>query len=215
MRHWVFDLDGTLVDSFAPYFKILDELFSAQGKEFHPDLRLPAISERIPAFLEKHLGKAHAPKAIEKIRTQSNQDALRIRMFEGVADCLQHLAEERNARIAIWTSRDRESAELILEATGLRSRAEVFVSGTCTTEHKPHPEGLLRIIDAFGCDPSTVTMVGDHEYDVLAAKKAGARAIRASWHSYWSVEPCTQADFQFHQISAFSEWLRKDRVSRT
>jgi HAD superfamily hydrolase (TIGR01662 family) len=206
MKVWVFDLDGTLVDSFSHYFVLLDEIFREHGARFSSELCQPALTQPLPEFFEQHLGKEAVGPAMSVLQEKSNADAERIRPFEGLPAALRHLAEQ-GARIAVWTNRDRVSAELILEHSGLKPYAQAFVSGSCVNQRKPHPEGLLRIIDTFGCKPSDVTMVGDHEHDVTAAKSAGARAVRASWHSHWVVDPCTVADAQFHHVSDFSEWV--------
>jgi phosphoglycolate phosphatase len=114
--------------------------------------------------------------------------------------------QARGSRVAVWTNRDLESASLILEHSGLGELMEACVSGTCVTLRKPEPEGLLRIIDRFGCRADEVTMVGDHEHDVTAAKRVGARAVRASWHAYWDEAPCPTADAQFRSVAEFQAW---------
>ena len=208
MKHWVFDLDGTLVDSFPHYFVALSEIFDAHGAEFSDPLRLPALTQPLPEFFAKHLGLEAVPQAMSAIHEKSVRDATEIRTFPGVKDALRGLRES-GSRIAVWTSRDLISAQLILNHSGLDPYVELCVSGSCTQERKPHPEGLLRIVDHFECRPEAVTMTGDHEYDVIAAKKIGARAVRASWHGAWDIELCSISDFQFHQIEDFREWMEK------
>lgn len=211
MKHWVFDLDGTLVDSFSQYFETLTHIFNEYGVTFTDAHRLPALTESLPAFFDRILGPGTAAPALEKLRQMSSDDAARIRPFEGVETFLSDL-KSNGAKIGVWTNRDFESAKLILQHSGLDRYVEEFVSGTCTVLRKPHPEGLLRIIDNFKADLSTVTMVGDHEHDVVAAKTAGVRGVRASWHSYWSVEPCPHTEHHFHDFSQFSDWAKRPSV---
>lgn len=211
MRHWVFDLDGTLVDSFGHYFDALEEIFLAHGTSFEPELRRAALTDPLRELFERHLGRSAVPEAFARLQIRSNDDARLIRPYAGLDGLIRQL-QQRGARVAVWTNRDLESASLILEHSGLKPLTEVCVSGTCVTERKPRPEGLLRLIDRFGCDPDEVTMVGDHEHDVSAAKEVGARAVRASWHSYWNEAPCRTADAQFRSVSDFEAWaLRPGR----
>jgi len=205
MRYWVFDLDGTLVDSFGHFFDSLKEIFSENGKVFSDELRLASLTESLPAFFEKHLGTEAARPALEKLQRQSNLDAAKIQPFAGTMPFIRAL-KESGSKIAVWTSRENESAKLILEQTGLSELAEIYVTGTCTVQRKPHLEGLLKIREHFKCELDEITMVGDHEHDMMAAKNAGARAVRASWHSYWPVEKCTHADYQFYHVSDFQQW---------
>lgn len=205
MQNWVFDLDGTLVDSFASYFGALEEIFRAHGAHFTSALRQAALTEPLDRFFAVHLGRAAVPSAFDQLQTLSNDGARHIRPFGGIERTIQALLE-RGARVAVWTNRDLVSANLILKHSGLAHLSEACVSGTCVELRKPHPQGLLRIIERFGCDPSAVTMVGDHEHDVSAAKQIGVRAVRASWHSYWKVDACPTADAQFHDVAVFTSW---------
>jgi HAD superfamily hydrolase (TIGR01549 family) len=209
MKYWVFDLDGTLVDSFAPYFEALDHLFALVGKKFGPHLWEAALTDHLPVFFERHLGPEQVESALNELQSRSNSDAARISIFEGLEAMINHLIS-KNCRVAIWTNRDRESAEMILEATGLGKKTELLVSGTCVKNRKPDSEGLLRVIEHFGCEPAQVTMIGDHVYDVAAAKREGSRAVRASWHGYWNVPPCDVADLQFYDVKSFQSWVEAE-----
>lgn len=206
MKHWVFDLDGTLVDSFSHYFDSLESIFRAHGVTFTQDLHHAALTEPIPQFLERQLGPSAVAVAVDMLKKKSNDDAAHVQPFAGIMPTMQHLADQ-GARIAVWTNRDLESAQLILAKTGLDRFSEICVSGTCVAP-KPDPAGLLRIMSHFGCGPDSVTVIGDHANDMLAAKTAGASTVRASWHAYWEMEPCGQADLQFYSVAEFSTWVR-------
>lgn len=207
MKHyWVFDLDGTLVDSFGHYFLALDQIFANHGAHFGPEHRLPSISQSLPEFLEAYLGPEIAATALTEFHSKTSDDASEIKPFGGIPETLEYLAN-RGARIAVWTSRDFTSANQILQHTGISKFVEKCISGTCTINQKPHPEGLLKIIEFFGCTPDSVTVVGDHEYDVAAARSIESRAIRASWHSYWPIKHCNHSHHQFFSVSEFQKWL--------
>lgn len=203
---WVFDLDGTLVDSFGHYFECLSAIFAARGAQFRDEHRLPALTESLPVFLTHHLGKAALAEAFAELQRRSNDDAERILPFEGVTPLLSRLKNE-GKRVAVWTNRDLESAELILRHSGLVRYVDYCVSGTCVENRKPHPEGLSRILARLDCKLASVTVVGDHDHDMLAAKAAGARAVRASWHTYWPVAECPRADHQFRSVPEFAAWV--------
>jgi pyrophosphatase PpaX len=211
MTNWIFDLDGTLVDSFGHYFTSLEEVFSLHDKTFTPDLQHAALTDNLKDFFTLHLGEKALDPALLLLRSRSNHDATKIQAFPGIIDSLKNLRSS-GAKIGVWTNRDYESANLILKHSGLENHVDAFVSGTCTKERKPYPEGLLRIANEFKSLPSEITMVGDHDHDVMAAKTAGARAIKASWHSYWEVKKCLIADHQFHELDLFHSFTRERQV---
>lgn len=206
MRHWVFDLDGTLVDSFGRYFASLGAIFEKHGKSFGPVQFHAALTKPFDGFLSHELGREALSSALALFDEHSRNDATQIKAFDGIIDTLAEL-RRRKARIAVWTNRDLASAKLVLEASGLESLVELCVSGTCVTR-KPSPDGLHRLLSHFECKADEVVVVGDHEHDVTTPKGLGARGVRASWHGYWKVDPCTHADHQFYSVPEFQAWVR-------
>lgn len=207
MKYWVFDLDGTLIDSFGPYFKALNQIFESCGMQFTDDLKLKSLTMPAYDFLNLSLGNENGTEAIKKLDDISRQDAGDIDTFEQIDRVLHLIKRKKDNQIAIWTSRELFSTKLILDATGIQKHIEICVSGSCVSKHKPDPEGLYKIIDHFGCNPHEVVMIGDHHNDVLAAKAAGSYAIRASWNPYWKADKCPHADQQFFNSSNFIEWI--------
>lgn len=75
------------------------------------------------------------------------------------------------AELAIFTGRVRKELDYTLERCGVRQFFSLIVTAEDVTKHKPHPEGLLTILN--GRDPSKAVYVGDNVDDALAAKAAG------------------------------------------
>src|SRR4051794_530198 len=118
MKHWVFDLDGTLVDSFHHYFEALTLVFREHGATFTSGLRKEALTDNLEVFFARHLGPAAVPTAFHRLQLLSNDDARRIRPFAGFETILQQLINS-GSRVAVWTNRDLVSATLILKHSGL------------------------------------------------------------------------------------------------
>jgi len=206
---FVFDLDGTLVDSFGHYFEslttIFNELGTEKGVKFTDELRYPSLTEPLPKFLSDSLGENQGAAAMKLIRELSCEHSKHIRPFDGMMDVLDRL-KTRGAKVAVWTNRDFPSASLILEHSGLKPMLDAFVSGSCVKDKKPHAEGMGKILNTMGLSNDGVVMIGDHEHDVWAAKSASVRAVRASWHTYWEIQACKEADHQFYKVKEFSDW---------
>ena len=106
----------------------------------------------------------------------------------------------RGCKLAVWTSRDRTSALTLLQRNKLDHYFDVVIAADCVTKHKPDPEGLLRIATELGCDVDDVVMIGDHDVDVLAARAAGVKPIRANWHGYRRGENCRFGELTVHSV---------------
>lgn len=210
MQHWVFDLDGTLVDSFPHYYSALERIFGERGKIFPntKTARLEAISNMPSQIFRKYLGEAEVAAALLELGQRSEEDASRILPFEGTVDLLADL-QEQGKKISVWTSRDLRSARLVLEHSGLGRYASMLVSGNCVQRHKPDPQGLEILANHHKQDLSDFVMIGDHEMDMQAGRKAGAHTIRASWHGHWDVPTCEIAHKQFYSLAELHEWSFK------
>jgi phosphoglycolate phosphatase-like HAD superfamily hydrolase len=181
---WVFDLDGTLVDSFKYYVDFLNQKFLEKGLLLDRDEIIRSLGLPAHRFLEEKLGMADAKIALKELKERSVEDTKNIRAFEGIKDLLAVLKSSKK-QIAVWTSREPQSAKALLHSCGLEPYISQLVAASCVSEHKPHIEGLTKIASYFGVsDPSRFVMVGDHDFDMMAARTFGAYGIRASWHSY-------------------------------
>lgn len=205
MKHWVFDLDGTLVDSFPPYFQILEEILKGHGQTFSTHDRLPALSVEAAVFLKSRIGEHHVPAGLEFLHRRNREVVDSIQPFPEMMELVRYLVENDRS-VSIWTNRDLASAEGILEKTGLSKLSSILVTPNHLKNAKPHPEGLFKIADFHKTVPSEMIMIGDHEMDVVGGKSGGARAVRASWHGYWEFETCKIADHQFYAAGDFKTW---------
>lgn len=84
-------------------------------------------------------------------------------------------------RIAIVTSRTRESAERYLDMLGLRDYFEDMVSCDDTQVHKPNPEPILLCLEKLGIAKDEAIMVGDSPFDIKCANNAGVKSVLVDW----------------------------------
>lgn len=208
MRHWVFDLDGTLVDSFDYYLEFSKQVFSANGVQFLPHHQEECLGSPALPFLSKYLSESIAHASLADLRNQSLIDATKIRPFPGVEGHLNEL-RRRGSRMAVWTNRDRDTTDRVLECTGLDKYMDLVVTRSCVARHKPHPDGMLKILSSFDCEAHEVTMVGDHDVDIEAAIASGVRPLRASWHRHDPQTTCYRAVGVLHRVDQLSDWFQE------
>jgi phosphoglycolate phosphatase len=205
---WVFDLDGTLVDSHAIYFESLAAVLEAQGSKLEDtdrrEILTIAVKDRDSFFVRK-LGASGARQAIRQFDRRLADDQISVRPFAGIPELLEEL-HAKGAQLALWTAREMDSAVEVLSHTGLKKYFSFRMSGSCVTNCKPDPEGLLRIARHFITKPSKVVMVGDHDNDMLAARACGARGVRALWNNPETAAACTLSEWQFKNVPDFHAW---------
>lgn len=205
MKYWVFDLDGTIVDSFHPYFEFLENYLQ---EPLTVELKKEYISKHPKVLLERKLSAKHAELAMRDLIDRNIKEISTIPLFHGVNEAIHQLIQN-DCRVSVWTSRDIETTQVILNHTGLSSRVDHVVAGDQVLKRKPNPEGILRIQQLYNCASHEMVMVGDHEHDMLAAQSIGVKSVRASWHPHWGHDVCSLATHQFYCHHDFKNWVQK------
>ena len=209
MKYWIFDFDGTLVNTegffdqcfgyaLEPFGHKIDSSYIETIRHVHP-----------LNIFDGLLGKNDAQIALKRLAEKGEEVADHMKPFAGIEEVLKTLSSE-NVGLAIWTGRDAASARKILQKTNLDNYFEMLISGTCVENNKPNQEGLLRIVRSFGGPQDHHVMVGDHHHDVEPAKEMGCVSVHARWKDNPHELPeHIKADHQFDSVAAFHEWILK------
>lgn len=208
--HWVFDLDGTVIDSSKFYELSLSEILPEFGvtptreeinrayKYFNPEDYFATFNFEPPKI--KH--------AIQRLIELNLHYADQIPAYEGIESLIQYL-QSRDIEVSAWTGREIVSARKILESTGLMKYFKTCVGRTCVDNNKPHPDGLLKILNDFNHHSDDVVMIGDHEYDMRGAQAAKVKGISVNWEG--RVKPHVQAlaDRHFDKVTELHRWAQE------
>ncbi len=192
----LFDFDGTLVDTTEMIFQSMRHATSSVlGRDdFSREELLANVGQPLPRQMEI-LNAEKAELLLEAYRAhhEEHHDAL-IAEFPGVDEALYRL-RAAGVRVVVVTSKRRRSVEMALEKfPGLDLVVDLFVTMEDTTEHKPHPEPLLKGLELAGDVPrEKAVYVGDSPFDVQAAKAAGLTSVAVSWGAF-SEDTLREAD---------------------
>ncbi len=183
----LFDFDGTLVDTTEMIHQSMRHATSSVlGRDDIPrETLLANVGQPLPRQMEL-IDAEKAELLLEAYRShhEEHHDAL-IGEFPGVEEALSRL-RSAGIKVAVVTSKRRLSVEMALKNfPGLRNVVDRFVTLEDTTQHKPHPEPLLRGLELLGGVPKVrAAYVGDSPFDVQAAKAAGLTSVAVSWGAF-------------------------------
>ena len=177
----LFDLDGTLADTIPLIVASYQHAFRTVLGEEIDEARARAWIGRplLAALLEESPEHGHDLDQTYREWNLANTARL-IRRYEGVPEMLEALASA-GVRMAVATSKRRQTARLALEGVGIDHLIEVAAALEDTTRHKPEPDPLLHAAASLGSQPCDCVYVGDATVDVLAARAAGMAAIAVGW----------------------------------
>ncbi len=206
MKHWVFDLDGTLVDSVGHYGVKLEKIFNLFSLKFtNEDLLRSRNYFDVLEFFSLYLEAPKAEEACRILQKISIEMAPQVNAFPGIADLLS-LLEQKGAHLSIWTGRDMASGQSILQHTGLAKFFKHVVSCTCVTKTKPDPEGLQKLLNLTQFKNHETLMIGDHAFDVRGANALGVKALSVSWGEEGSHPLQAESAEHFFKIADLHKW---------
>jgi len=175
-RAGVFDLDGTLLDSLPLVLGAIAHALEPFGARTNEEVfsRLGGPPER---FMRKLLDDVrNAPEAVRRMEAYHLTHEHLIVPFDGVIQVLKQLRRD-GVQLAIWTGRDRRSADGLLARHGLANFFATSVCGDDLPTHKPDPAGLREIIRRLGVRAPDALYVGDADVDVLGGAACGVDTV--------------------------------------
>lgn len=124
---------------------------------------------------------AMADELLRTYRTFNNEwhDQI-VEPFAGIDETLPEL-RARGFRLGIVSSKIRLGVERGLNLFAMAELFDVIISADDVTNHKPHPEPLLKALDKFGAAAHEAMYVGDSIHDIAAGRAANIRTVAAAW----------------------------------
>jgi HAD superfamily hydrolase (TIGR01549 family) len=175
---FLFDLDGTLVDSVYQHVLAWHEALQSEGIE----LSVWRIHRRIGMsgglFTNKLLretGMQFDEERVERLQRGHagayKRFSAEVRPLPGAQALLAALTDA-GIPWAIATSGRMESARPVLETLGIDFSRTVVITRDLVRYAKPDPDLFLAAAEKLGITGQTATVVGDSVWDMLAAKRA-------------------------------------------
>jgi len=176
---YVFDVDGTLVDSARDICGAVSAVLAGTSR---PDVPF----EHLRTFIGRHLNDLFselfpeaAPQYYEELLQQYRREyPLRdhrcTKAFPHVRDVLAALPGRKSTA----TTKGTPTTRLVLDRFGLLPFFD-HVQGTDGFPAKPAPDVLFRTLELFGVAPQDCLFIGDAAPDMEAGRRAGMKTCGA------------------------------------
>lgn len=177
IRHLIFDLDGTLVDSCATCVAILSGMLAERDTDhtIDPLEARPWMSLGGRQMVEALLGPACGDPAAEldEFRTRYNGvTTSRSALFPRVAESLI-LLRDAGFTLSICSNKPQGLCEKVLADTGIGGLFQTVVGSRPGVRVKPDPDLLYITLQELGARPEECLFIGDSELDHRVSAGAG------------------------------------------
>jgi phosphoglycolate phosphatase len=175
----VFDLDGTLLDSFPDLQAAVNRARALRGLD---PLDLEAVKAHVGRGvrnLAAHtIGPSEGPDldaAVADFRAYYGAHRVDLtRPYPGVIAGLEAL---RGLSLAVLSNKPAALVHQILDDLGMARHFRAAFGGDSFPALKPDPRAMRGTLDALGTVPERAVMVGDTDVDVAAARAVGMRVV--------------------------------------
>ena len=174
----LFDLDGTLLDSFPDFLASLENMYiKSSSKKIDESVVRANVSDGSSKLLKLVFNIDKDDKDFdEHKRNFLNEYEKNILMygnlFPGVPDLLNFLLEKK-IPYGIVTNKPRKYTEIILKKSSLLRQSKVVICCDDGFKSKPNPEGINHACNILGVPNSKCIYIGDHENDLNSSLAAG------------------------------------------
>jgi HAD superfamily hydrolase (TIGR01509 family) len=209
-RHFLFDFDGTLVDSAPLHERAFKKALAVTAPRFLARFNYTALKGLSTREACLRLG-LNDLDLLELCITQK-QNLYRSAVRTGRLVAFPHaralllLVMKLGGKSYLVTSGSKESVNLVLNQLDLRRLFAGIVTADDVVASKPAPDPYLKCLNKFGLSAADSIAVEDARAGVLSAKATGLRVIGV--HDS-TIAGCV--DFYFPTLLMVGKALRKDR----
>lgn len=172
-RAILFDLDGTLVDSYEALADAINATLTAHGiAPLQPGSVKSLVGEGVERLLEKVFA-GPVPDGAQALFELSYDEACcrGSRLLEDVMETLDAL-ESLGAGMAVCTNKPTNFSRKILEHLEIAKHLRAIVGPDLAGARKPDAQHVRYTLDALGTEPADALFVGDMPIDIAAARNS-------------------------------------------
>lgn len=180
IRTILFDLDGTLIDT--------NELIIASFNHTFNYYHLNYTRDEIISFngppLTDTFHQIDPERAAMMIQTYRKHNLAEhdnyVTAFPHVIETLEAL-KSKQVKLGVVSTKMNTAVTMGLTLTGLDAYFDTVITFDDVTNPKPHPEPVVKAMEALEADAATTLMVGDNYHDIESGKNAGVQTAGVVW----------------------------------
>jgi len=178
---FLFDLDGTLVDSIPDLTKAVNLLRKELGlADISGDQVRTYVGDGVGLLLQRslpsNLPSSNHRRRFMDIYTEHLTDETIV--YPGIFEFLEM---HRDKPMAVVTNKPQHLADMIVDRLGLAPYFSDVIGAERALQRKPHPDMVHHALKCLDCTPGQTVLLGDHHVDLRAAHAARIKACFCAW----------------------------------
>lgn len=175
---WLFDVDGTLIDSTSAVVECMKKTALEMGGEVTDEVELKAsFGKGLMNTLQPWVPEGQIDAAIEQyMRNFHHIVGNNIQLYEGVMEILDTLYKKA-IPMGIVTGNKMSEMEGIFQKLPLKDYFKAVICADSIPYQKPSPEPVLEALKLMNRPVEGAVFIGDSEHDIRAGKLAGVKTI--------------------------------------
>ena len=178
MNAYIWDLDGTLLDSYGVIVAAAVRAAADAGvRDAEEDVLRTVKQGSLSVYLKDISARTgESPESLSRrYRAYTHETDGLIVLTDGAKEALERLRHAGTEHF-VYTHRGSSSGP-ILRRLGILDYFREVVTSEYGFASKPSGEGVRYLLEKYGLDPSRTWYAGDRALDVLCAKDAGVKAL--------------------------------------
>lgn len=174
MTTFIWDLDGTLIDSYEVFLEALSESFA--------NFNLPFDRETVYNFIKGQSVNAllkEQPVPFQEIKedftTNSTAKNDKVKLMVG-AKAILDWTQKENIQNFIYTHKGKNAYDLLNQLEISPYFLEIVTSEN-GFKRKPHPEAINYLLEKYKLKPEETYYIGDRILDIEATHNSGIQSI--------------------------------------
>ena len=187
--HYIFDFDGTLADSKQC------SILATQAAFKKCQLTIPT-TEQIEYYMGIPIEQSFKEMAGQPFTEESFQQLLTtfrtfykqyenetLQLFPNMKDVL-HTLHRKKVNCFVVSSKKTDVLQRNLKALGIESFFTACIGSDQVKHYKPHPDGILTLLERFHLEAKDCVMIGDAIFDIQMGKAAKCQTCAVTWGSH-------------------------------
>lgn len=183
---YIFDFDGTLADTLDLCFMCFRETFLKFNNHYFSNTEIAAHFGGSEQQIIEKIVQGSAERKQQAVEFFYQLYAANHHLYATCPDKIRQMLQQlkqQNKQLAVFTGKGRRSLDYSLNALNLHNIFDFTLCDDDIQHSKPHPEGILKILDHFQLPVEQAVFFGDSIADVQSGTDAGVETHLIEWIS--------------------------------